>query len=328
MQRICVCHICLFKHFRELFEEQTMMKKWLYGVALGTLLVAGNATGITVNEVLSDSFWYGRVSLSRIESYSPPRIKLRKQKETNDEDGRHYSELAVRRAKSPIRWKQKKWYNNFTDNDNNFHVDTIADTTIYGRVRKDIMHTVSEEHNLRCFVPETQKTIITNTTERVDETFESFCKKKDRRPYGPYVVDDWFPDGLIENSWLSARFGGTEHNAVTNVISDNEAYITGTVSQTGHVDEYNGYKVDEDASLLRTYTQHITTDADHVYIEQEITENTQNDPCYNSQNTYQTQYTATFKKGRFKNEKETISKVSQRERAPWVVKYLQQNEKN
>lgn len=34
-----------------------MSKKWLYSVALGTLLVAGDAMGITVHEVLSHDFW-------------------------------------------------------------------------------------------------------------------------------------------------------------------------------------------------------------------------------------------------------------------------------
>lgn len=167
---------------------------------------------------------------------------------------------------------------------------------------------------------------VTNRYTNTQITYTGKSRQSNIRPTGPYVVDDWFPEKMTTESYKSCRFFGTEHNAVTNIISDNEAYITGTVSQTGHIDEYYGEKVDQPASLLRTYMQHITTDADHVYIEQEITENTQNDPVYNSQYTYQTQYTATFKKGRWKGEKETISKVSQRSSTSWRLKQLQ-NEK-
>ena len=34
-----------------------MTKKWLYSVAVGTLLIAGEAMGITIHEVLSNGFW-------------------------------------------------------------------------------------------------------------------------------------------------------------------------------------------------------------------------------------------------------------------------------
>lgn len=34
-----------------------MSRKWLYGVALGSLLVAGNAVGITVQDVLNHDFF-------------------------------------------------------------------------------------------------------------------------------------------------------------------------------------------------------------------------------------------------------------------------------
>ena len=162
----------------------------------------------------------------------------------------------------------------------------------------------------------------TNIWVRVQTIYSNKPTKKDARPTGPYVVEDWFPDSmtnLYKRIALAASFYGTEHNAITNIISDNEAYITGTISQTGHIDEFREKIVDEDASLLRTYTQHITTDADHVYIEQEIIENTQNDPVYNSQSTYQAQYTATFKKGHWKGEKETISKVSNRDMSQWLL---------
>lgn len=143
---------------------------------------------------------------------------------------------------------------------------------------------------------------------------------------GPFVMDDWFPDRMTTTSHHRRRFFGTEHNAITNVISDNEAYITGTISQTGHIDEYDDEKVDEDSSLLRTYTQHITTDADHVYVEQEITENAKNASMWDAQIIYQTQYTATFKKGRWKGETETISQTSNGQLADWRIKQrLSQN---
>lgn len=53
---------------------------------------------------------------------------------------------------------------------------------------------------------------------------------------GPLVGDDWFPDSVEKTRNVVGLFYDTEENAVTNVISDNEAYITRTISQYGFIE--------------------------------------------------------------------------------------------
>ena len=312
------------------------MKKWLYSVAVGALLIAGEAMGITVHEVLSNGFWSAnterRLTLEELKEVGDYRVlsykhKSKKINVVTEVD--RYKWITKGETESSARWKNTNLHT-FTYNVNFFIIDDNNKLITRHKESKEKTITKLYEYDEREY-----KTYTYNVSNTVQTTYSNKPTKKDARPTGPYVADDnWFPHDLTEKyEGLSASFYGTEHNAVTNVISDNEAYITGTVRQTGHIDDYGYkvdedaslYKVDEDASLLRTYSQHITTDADHVYIEQEMTENTQNDPDYNSQHTYQTQYTATFKKGRWKGEKETISKVSNRDIAPWCINYYKQN---
>lgn len=306
------------------------MKKLLYGVALGALLVAGNAAGITVHEVLSNGFWSAnterRLTLEELKEVGdyrelPTKIKTKQINVVTEVTS--IKQITKGETESSARWKNTNQYT-FTFHPNFFIVDENNKLITRHKESKEKTITKLYTYDIREY-----NSFTSNVYKTVQTTYSNKPTKKDARPTGPYVADDnWFPHDLTEKyEGLSASFYGTEHNAVTNIISDNEAYITGTLRQTGHIDDYLGYKVDEDASLLRTYTQHITTDAAHVYIEQEMTENTQNDPDYNSQHTYQTQYTATFKKGRWKGEKETISKVSNRDIAPWCINYWWQNDR-
>ena len=305
-----------------------MTKKWLYGVALGALLIAGNAAGVTVHDVLSNGFW---------SADAEQRLTVEKLKEAGN-----YIEIPfkMKHKDGPAgakidRWKETTKGGTFFDTRWK-DVRRHNSTTYPSLKRKNedekliVRHEFNKEKTLNKIFREYKmlygRGIITNRYETEQMTYLNKPTKKEGRPAGAFVVADWFPDELTKYKNPSARFFGTEHTAVTNIISDTEAYITGTIYQTCHVDEYRGYEVDEDGSLLRTYTQHITTDENHVYVQQEITEDTHNDPCYDSQNTYQTQYTATFKKGIWKNETETISKVSQRDIAPWAAKMFQ-NEK-
>lgn len=305
------------------------MKKWLYGVALGALLRAGNAAGITVHEVLSNGFWSAnterRLPAKKLKEVGdcvekPSKVKLK-------EGSMGQSILTKKDMSKGETVSHARWKNTLRTRYVYFPFALIEDDN----EKLSVRHEESKEKTttqLHFLGKSIYYGDITNIWERVQTIYSNKPTKKDARPTGPYVVEDWFPDDLTNlyvYERVSASFYGTEHNAVTNIISDNEAYITGTIRQTGHVDSFNWtekeYKVDEDASLLRTYTQHITTDADHVYIEQEITENTQNDPIYNSQSTYQAQYTATFKKGCWKGEKETISKVSNRDMSQWLLDF-------
>ena len=309
-----------------------MTKKWLYGVALGALLIAGEAMGITVHDVLSNGFWSAeqRSTLASLEHETRGyyRERFKKEKTTILEDGsEHYSYLrTISCPKSPVAsWRYKRWYDAITNKEKTEETDHSNSKLISSRPMYKEKLEIQEQGQLQlAYLPPYYTAVEHQSIQQ--SVYINKPRKKEARPMGPYVVDDWFPDEMTTTSYLECRFFGTEHNAVTNVISDNEAYITGTISQTGHVDKYKGKKADQPASLLRTYTQHITTDADHVYVGQEITENTQNDPYYNSQATWQTQYTATFKKGRWKGTTETISKTQNSSLADWLIKQkLSQN---
>ena len=48
---------CAQNIFDRISGEKSMTKKWLYSVAVGVLLMAGEALGITVHDVLSNGFW-------------------------------------------------------------------------------------------------------------------------------------------------------------------------------------------------------------------------------------------------------------------------------
>lgn len=303
-----------------------MDKKWLYSVALGALLMAGNAAGITVHEVLSHDFWSTdveqRLTKAQLTEISDWDDKPGKIKEKDNADGtREVFLKSVRLGKTAesTQWKSKEICNTFFST---AEADKKREKIFVVRHKTNKEKTITSE-NYEAQI--TAGNVIASYSD-IQEVYKNIPNKKDALPAGSYVVEDWFRSRLENRVGPSrAQFYGTEHSAVTNIISDNEAYITGTISQAGHIDKYDVYVVDEDASLLRTYTQHITTDADHVYVEQEITENVQNDPCYNSQNTYQTQYTATFKKGRWKGENETITITKNSQPSDWLLKYLDQN---
>ncbi len=309
-----------------------MTKKWLYSVAVGALLIAGEALGITVHDVLSNGFWSAeqRSTLGSLqyETFGYYTRRYKKEKTTILEDGSEYRSYlrTMSCSKSPVAasWRYKNWYNEIINKEQTERTfQSKSKLVSVHPMYKEKQESQEREQDQLAYLRSYYTTV--NGENIQQSVYTNKPRKKDARPMGPFVVDDWFPDAMTTQSYKSCRFFGTEHNAVTNVISDNEAYITGTISQTGHVDEYSGKKVDESASLLRTYTQHITTDADHVYVEQEIIEDTQNDPVYNSQTTWQTQYTATFKKGRWKGETETISQASNKQMADWYIKKFSQN---
>lgn len=285
-------------------------------------LVAGNAAGITVHEVLSNGFWFStpRPSLSYLENNGNPLVKIIRRKEKEDIDGYHLYIVKVLRSRRGNTWKEKMYCNQFINKGKH-----IYNYNRRLRFRDDLYKSVSEiDENMYWQLMLMQnKALETNSTKIVHEWYKAFPRKKNNQPQGPYKAENWLQNML--NGWVEFSCICSEVIATTNIISDNEVYITGTIHQTGHIDEYDGYKVDEDTSLLRSYTQHITTDADHVYVEQEITEKAQNIPFYNSQEIYQTQYTATFKKGSWKSETETVIKNIQREISFWKLKY-EQNE--
>lgn len=304
-----------------------MTKKWLYSVAVGTLLIAGEAMGITVHDVLSNGFWSAEQRgsyeyLDKATGHHAKRVD-KKFKAGEIEEG-VYTASVIWTERGPklndINWRGKFWYN---------YIMTPTTDKITSKTKLNaIRNKTHKEKTLTCEQTHTEiietidATYSTNSVMSSSSDYVVKPLKKDARPMGSFVVDDWFPDSM-EKRWESeAKFCGTEENAITNVISDNEAYITRTVAQTGYIYNHRREPINKDASLLRVYNTHITTDADHVYVEQEITEDTQNDPYYIRKNTYQTQYTATFKKGRWKGSTETITRIGNQQMADWYSEYL------
>ncbi|MBR5901611.1 hypothetical protein IKZ40_04610 [bacterium] len=300
------------------------MKKWLYGVALGALLVAGNVAGITVQEVLNTPYEEYRGNSSDFfkifKGYY--RGKYNKESHTVDPDGtRRDSFLYTISCPKLVttRWKYKEWYNG-EENQTMYGIDN--DELLKDVLRGEYKETTTT-HRQEKYISDGIGT--TNYTKNIQETYTVKPLKKSAHPMSPLVVDDWFSDHHTGMN-LSANFYGTEHTAVTNIISDNEAYITGTIRQSGYINEYYGFIVEEPTSLVRTYTQHITTDADHVYVTQDINEKSQF--FYNEERSFQTQYTAKYKKGRWKNVTETISNVAQGSALPWLINYYNSLKQN
>ncbi|MBR5624347.1 hypothetical protein IKW72_05200 [bacterium] len=296
------------------------MKKWLFSVAVDALLVAGNAAGITVHEALSNDFWasQSRYNVAELKATTQWKDKVKKDKYGRAKDGSRtnsYIHMEWGQDEEGTSWKTKLW------NNSRYDYETFQQVNFK---RKDTCRTKSyKERNLASgYENETQDNGCATARDGMDNVqYKVTPVGKDVRPMRPFVMDDWFPGSMRTSKYRKARFFGTEHNAVTNIISDNEAYITGTVSQTGHMDEYFEYKANADTFCLRTYTQHITTDENHVYVEQEIIENAQT--TFDRTTTQQTQYVATFKKGRWKGSTETSSSVWQNEAMPWLREFYQ-----
>ncbi len=309
-----------------------MTKKWLYSVAVSALLMAGEALGITVHDVLSNGFWsaeqrgtyeYLDKATGHNSKYTSSNVKHKKT-ENGIEATIGWTQSCP--YLSGIKWKRKV-------------VENIVDTpgTFQLKMKEKLIATRNKTHKEKTWTYEqaNEKSMVvvpgsieyTNIVMNSSATYTVKPLKKGARPMGPLVVDDWFQTNLEHTHGVDALFYGTEEHAVTNIVSDNEAYITRTVEQTGYLDKYfYGYPINEDASLLRTYNTHITTDDDHVYVDQTICENSTNNPRHNQQDAYQTQYVATFKKGQWKNSTETITQVSNQQGANWWLNYLKQKQ--
>lgn len=304
-----------------------MNKKWLYSVAMGALLIAGEALGITVHDVLSNGFWSAeqRGTYEYLDKATGYRAKTSSGRYKLKETDVAYEQIGVWTVKGPkidgLKWKARFWRNDIIS----VHFDKTKTSE-----KEKLIATCNKTHKEKTITyrqSDIQKFVYpTNTVETASSTYIVKPLKKDVRPMGPLVVDDWFPSSIEKDKSLDAQFYGTEENAVTNIISDNEAYITRTIAQTGYLWDYEGYPVNEDTSLLRTYNTHITTDDDHVYVDQTICENSTNNPKYNQQDAYQTQYVATFKKGQWKNSTETITHTSNKQAADWYLNYLKQEQ--
>lgn len=296
-----------------------MTKKWLHSVAMGALLMAGNALGITVHDVFSNGFWSAeqkgteRYLKNETKGYCSGKYI----KEKNTENERSYVHI-IRSFRHPdIVWKSKQQFTLWSD------------AVEYGAEIKNnlVAKRTGHKEKIKEF--------------RQYQNSEQFCsgystytdkpRQKDARPIKPLVVDNWFPDTIRE--YGKVDFYGTEQTAVTNIVSDNEAYITRTIRQTGWIYTFRRRDVNEATSLQRTYDTHITTDDDHVYVDQTLTESgigldMYGDPTRDSQADYQSQYVATFKRGCWKGSTETITMTQNSQKADWYIRYRNGDSQN
>jgi hypothetical protein len=302
---------CARDIFDQILEEKSMSKKWLYGVALGALLIAQPSWGITVQDVLSKGFFSVDEHRETLKSLQADGEYVWKVKDLKPKDGlERFLEKYKSGPWSTRKWKWKGLWS-FTNNE--------ASDCMYVLTNKQKHHKEKTKGELHSTYGDADSTVS-------QESYVGKPKGKGTRPLGPFVVYDWFPGVVMaSNDYVNVQFNGTEETATTNVISDCEAYITRTIRQSGWVQAYFGYVVEEPASLLRVYNMHITTDADHVYIHQDVNETAQNAPFSDIQRTYATDYTATFKKDRFVSETETIQKNEQIWASDWWGRYFNRN---
>lgn len=223
--------------------------------------------------------------------------------------------LLVERGKwlppEKIKWKCKSSYA-VTDR-GSYGYDKKIDSVL--KVSRPGLKEMTKEQN---FYSEENSSIM----QAVTDNYTNKHRKKHPRSLGPMSPDRDLTSLMFDDLY-AVQFYGTEESATTNIISENEAYITYSTAQTGFLERFGRVdQVNVTSSLCRVYDRHITTDADHVYINQTITETAQNAFIEDWQTVYKTDYTATFKNGRCITETEKIETKEERRTSEWMLEYL------
>ena len=299
-----------------------MTKKWLYSVALGALLIAGEALGITVHEVLSNGFWSAehRGTEAYLQEVAPHDLKIKKSTAKENADGTiTYSGVHV--LSGPIMnqtfWKSRL---KFKDTESDSHRQGNAKTKLIDRHDGVKEKTVTVEQDDFDLMPTKTATSIVYD---IQETYMAKPKSKTALPMGPMVPDviDSGYQTIIDNPYWSAEFYGTEHTSTTNIVSDREAVITGVIRETGYIHTVDDYVVEEPYSRLCSYTRRITTDANHVYEDQDSYGVSTNNPIYIEQKHTQIRNTATFKNNHWKGSTETRTETVESHISGWAEEY-------
>ena len=265
-------------------------------MALGALLVAGNAAGITVHEVLSNNFWsdefpFHSASASRVSitsilfnamqfHYKSKYVRIkyinsRYRREIETHWGTCTNDFQNFKTDG-ISWKYKIWEEKYYDNRTYEKMDDkekLTLQTVKNRI-EPYKYKAKIMRRYHHYFKYNDEPFIQLKTDNVFDEQSSFKPLvKNERPIGPIdIAPSWYAVTTDhDNGYGRYRYFyfEPEHTAVTNIISDTEAYITGTASQTGHYDFWAGHKADHDGYKTCTYTKHITTDVDHVYFQQE-----------------------------------------------------------
>ena len=314
-----------------------MSKRWLYSVAVGALLIVGEAMGVTVQDVLSNDFWSPShrgtaaymASLTEKEHVLPhSKTLMYKDRTKSDGTGKFACADVSYASMGKIKWR----------NTNYLHTNIVKEQEsfiLYIRDKykiKAVREAHKEKHKITrvATLLQDEKQWGQNSDENITTVYKDKIRQPDGKPIKPFVLENWFTEQMTNSWFLNGQLYETKDVAITNVVSDNEAYITRTIHQSGYLYDWMGYPVNEDAFVLSTYTTHITTDEDHVYVTQDITEKFKNEfICVtDGENNYTTEYVATRKKGRWKTAQETITQTLKSETCPWYYDYKKSEASN
>ena len=259
---------------------------------------------ITVHEVLTNNFWSGDrrpttldvpVDLNRVTKYKYLRGGFAHRTEQPEYVKRVTGGGVLGKDKAGHRkWKIGSFFKGLYYRDpkkeSRYNDITIDLKTPFSRQKQEAIRT---ENSWKYNSLIDDYTTRTNTTETVYA-----CKPKKGRPVGPYT-ENWFEEALKKpNAYCDYTILNTEHNAITNIVSDNEAYISGSIYQTGTYNEIAHEEAGWSTWLDQSYTQNVSIQS--LGYEKEERE-------------YYSEYTATFKKSKCKSETETITRIQKAE---------------
>ena len=213
-----------------------MSNKWFYSVALGAMFIAAQASGLTVKEAMSMDMRYDRPDYDAYVSAFVGFYKSKITKHTTGKkpDGSTYNFWRTKFS-CPNVWAIKWQAKDDQEIVRSKILETIDETSTLKARReglyKDKVITQSHAENPR-----------DRSSATIQATGNYLVKpsSKKAQPMGPYAPDDWFAKWMDPRWGIEGKVYDVEHNAVTNIVSDNEAYITGTILHSGHIDTYYG----------------------------------------------------------------------------------------
>ena len=314
-----------------------MSKKWLYSVAAGALLMAGEALGITVHDVLSNGFWstQERATEMSLNAATTDNYKEKYKKEQSEQTPDGYetkSFVYTKKAKTTndVAWTQNKFHAQVTGNEleANYNTQTIK---VKNNDRKEV--DLSEDLNSINYM----ETCPTNILEASANLYSFKPTKKGARPVEPFFPDtEWF------KQLTSVEYPGVCGRALakdtTNIISDTEAKIRGVMMRSSllHFVKIGFPNIEfgkdpENSSywghVLYPYEKTITVSNNHVIVEQTIGEDTTF--THTTTGEYQTKYIASFnKKGAWKKSTETVTKWRSSQANDWYTNYYRIQQQN
>ena len=310
-----------------------MSKKWLYSVAAGALLIAGQAAGITVHDVLSNGFWSSELRQTE-ESLNAATTDNYKEKYKNEKtETQDYftikSYLYIKKAQTTdgIKWKQKQSYSHA------FIMDCVSYEQIKQTIKatcSDYKEQIASEEQYDQFSDDKREAYST------DQTYSFKRRKKNARPVQPFIPNNatnWFSDTLGQfphgNVFL-------EHVATTNITSDS-IRITGRYVAQSTLDKYELGLLDpgkiyppgrDSVDVYDKYNYEIAIQVakNKVYVERTVTEDTL--MTHNIWQEYKTKYIASFnKKGYWKKSTEDVTSRYGIEPTSWYKEYQKQQER-